>query len=454
MSHWKTARFALVVFAAMTVGSSAQTFTVLANFTNGAVGVSSLVQGRDGNFYGTSQQGGRGNYGTVFKVTPAGRLTTLYHFCSQPNCTDGFSPVGALVLGTDGNFYGTTQNGGANNMGLVFKITPTGSYTVIHSFDGTDGLAPDAGLALGFDKNFYGTTDAGGMSGLGTVFQVTPVGVVTTLHSFNGTDGDYPQAPVIQGSDGDFYGTTLAGGLSIQCFPFYDGCGTVFKITTSGTFTSLANFDGTNGATPFAPVIQASNGSFYGTTFSGGYTTESYEGTVFRMESDGQIKVVHVFNFGVSGSPYDGLIQATDGNLYGAATGGGPSDSGYIFTVSPTGVFTIVFDQGYTTAMVQGTGGKLYGTQGSNIFSLDMGLGPFVTFVLPVASSGQTAQILGQGLTGTTSVTFNGIAAEKFTVVSDTYLTAVVPAGATTGAVVVATPAGDLTSNVSFRIGK
>jgi uncharacterized repeat protein (TIGR03803 family) len=443
MSYWEKICLGCALFAGMAIASSAQTFTQLAVFADGSTIVSSLVQGRDGNFYGTSNNGGRGGYGTVFKVTPTGTLTTLYHFCSQANCTDGYYPFSSLVLGTDGNFYGTTQNGGANNMGLVFKITPSGSYTVIHSFTGSDGSEPNAGLTLGSDKNFYGTTFAGeAATAHGSVFRITPAGTVTTLHSFNGTDGAGPHAPLIQGSDGSLYGTTYGDGLydPWQC-ELYNGCGTVFKITTSGTFTSLHSFDFSHGdAIPYAPVVQASNGSIYGTTFLG-------EGTVFRIMPSGAYKVVYEFNFGATGSPYDGLVQATDGNLYGGTTGGGPTGSGYIFTVSPTGVFKIVYDSGYTTAMVQGTGGKLYGTRGHNIFSLDMGLGPFVTFVLPSGKIGQTAQILGQGLNGTTSVTFNGVAATKFSVVSDTYMTAVVPAGATTGAV-------NLTSNVSFGISK
>src|SRR5579862_9483381 len=156
MSYWKIVCLGCALFAAMAISSVAQTFTQLASFTDGSSVFSSLIQGRDGGLYGISNNGGTGGYGTVFKVTPTGTLITMYRFCSQPGCTDGFYPFGALVLGTDGNFYGTAQNGGANGVGVVFKITPGGAYSVLHNFSGTDGSYPDAGLALGSDKNFYG----------------------------------------------------------------------------------------------------------------------------------------------------------------------------------------------------------------------------------------------------------------------------------------------------------
>ncbi len=393
----------------------------------------------------------------MFKVTPTGTLTTLYNFCSQPNCVDGSYPESsALALGTDGNFYGTTQNGGANGIGTVFKITPEGAYSVLHSFDGTDGNGPDAGLLLASEGNFYGTTTLGGSIGCGEVYKITPAGAVTTVHSFIGVDGCLPSAPLIQGTDSKLYGTTLAGGQFDTCTGSYGNCGTVFKVSTGGTFTSLLSFDGSNGALPFAPLIQASDGKFYGTTFSGGYETYSYEGTVFSVSSSGEEGFFYSFQFGVQGSPYAGLVQATDGTIYGEAFGGSPSNGqGYIFSVSPT-AFKIVYSSlesgGYTSAMIQGTDGKLYGPDGDAVFSFDVGLGPCVTFVVPASRVGQTVQLLGQGFTGTTSVTFNGVAASKYTVVSDTYLTAVVPKGATTGTVVVDTPSGSLKSNVSFRV--
>jgi uncharacterized repeat protein (TIGR03803 family) len=463
MSYWKRVCLGCALFAAMEISSSAQTFTQLASFTDGSSVFSSLVQGRDGGLYGISNNGGTGGYGTVFKVTPAGTLITMYRFCSQPNCTDGFYPFGALVLGTDGNFYGTAQNGGASGLGVVFKITPGGVYSVLHSFSGTDGNYPDAGLVLGSDKNFYGVTSGGGTLSVGTVFKMTPAGTLTTLHSFDGSDGSLPFAALVQGADGNFYGTTASGGANYgECST---GCGTVFKITPAGKFSSLHSFDFTDGQEPFAPLVQTASGAFYGTTFKGAYVSwngcSGGCGTIFEITSRGMTKTVYAFS-GIAENPEVGLTLASDGNFYGTLLGGGSCGDGVIYNVTPTGIFNTVEGLcygNYTDAVVQAANGKFYGTYASDngnglgaIYSLDTGLGPFVAFVLPSSKIGQTAQILGQGLTGTTGVTFNGVAATKFSVVSDTYMTAVVPAGATTGAVVVATPAGNLTSNVSFRI--
>jgi uncharacterized repeat protein (TIGR03803 family) len=172
-----------------------------------------LIQGRDGNFYGTSVFGGQDGAGTVFKLTPAGALTALYAFCAQASCTDGENPGGALALGIDGNFYGTTFNEGAHSLGTIFKLTPGGALTVLHSFEGTDGSQPAAGLVLASDGNFYGTTVYGGPGSscpCGTVFKITTSGALTTLHSFDYSDGCDSSAPLIQASDGNLYGTTAA----------------------------------------------------------------------------------------------------------------------------------------------------------------------------------------------------------------------------------------------------
>lgn len=454
--------------------AQAQTFTQLGYFTDGSTNVSALIQARDGNFYGTSAVGGTNAKGSIFEVTPTGTLSTLYSFCSQTNCVDGWIPVGALALGSDGDLYGTAQNGGANSLGTVFKITTTGVYTVLHSFSGTDGTYPEAGLVLGTDGNFYGTTYSGGsytfcVYGCGTVFKMTPSGTLTTLHTFVIEDeGLWPNAPVVQGTDGSLYGTTYAGGDYPRDYLCQYGCGTVFKITSQGTFTILHKFDYSDGAEIYSPVAQGADGAFYGTAFGGGYTY--YEGcgggcgTLFKVTSAGVFTKLHVFSWG--GSLYTGLAPATDGNLYGESTsGGGGGDLGDIFKLTPAGGLSITYSflsqvgEGVATAVAQGTDGKFYGSYWFGdiggepaLFSLDTGLGQFAGFVVPGAKVEQTAQILGQGLTGTTSVTFNGIAAAKFTVVSDTYLTAVVPKGATTGTVVVGTPGGSLNSNVSFRV--
>jgi len=235
--------------------------------------VAGLVQGHDGNFYGTIQR--IYNDGMVFKITPSGTLTTLYTFSG----TDGSNPQAGLILATDGNFYGTTASGGANGYGTVFKITTSGSLTSLHSFDLTDGQAILAGLVEGTDGNFYGTASGGGTGGnnAGNVFKITPGGTFTLLHAFNGTDGYGPRGTLIQGNDGNFYGTTSGGGAN--------GQGTIFAITPSGLLTTLYSFcpqsGCADGANPVAGVIQASDGYFYGTTSGGG---SSDSGTVFKFQ--------------------------------------------------------------------------------------------------------------------------------------------------------------------------
>jgi uncharacterized repeat protein (TIGR03803 family) len=463
MSYWKMVCLGCALFGVTAAASSAQTFTTLASFGSVYSSFSSFVQGRDGNLYGTVIDS-NGGYGSVLRVTPSGGLTVLYNFCSKANCADGSYP-GPLVLGTDGNFYGTAAGGGMfgscdnHGCGVAFKITTTGTYTVLHAFKGSDGSYPDW-LIEGSDKNFYGTASGGGSGNVGTIFKMTVAGAVTMLHNFSVSDGVGPTG-LVQGTDGNLYGTTYSGGKNNPdfCQP-EGGCGTVFKATTRGAFTSLHSFDLTDGATPYAPVVEASDGTFYGTTHYGNAINDGYDGTIFAITSQGRFKTAYQFQ-GIDTFPTVGLFPASDGNLYGTIGAGLPCGGGQIFSIGLAGQYTDVYDScvagGYTDTVVQATSGKFYGTYtdfGGVIYSLDTNLGPFVTFVLPTGRPGQTAQILGQGLTGTTSVTFNGVTATKFSVVSDTYMTAVVPAGATTGAVVVATPAGNLTSNVSFRISK
>jgi len=451
----------LIVIGSMViaVASQAQTFTELATLSYyGLNQLSSLVQGTDGNFYGTSSAGGTTGYGTVFKVSPSGALTTVYNFCQQPNCADGYSSGAPMVLATDGNLYGSA-GGGAYNLGAIFKITPEGTYTILHSFNGTDGSFP-SGLVQATGGFLYGATSEGGTNSNGTVFSITADGAVTTLYSFcsaNCADGWGPLGP-IQGEDGNLYGTTVGGGNYSGC---YGGCGGVFKLTTSGEFTSLHSFDLTDGAEPFAPVVQARNGSFYGTTFHGGIGSAYGYGSLYRVSSGGIFKDAYDFQFW-NGGPTSGLTLASDGNLYAGTYGNEGGGYIYEFVLTPPVTIKTLYTWyqccGGGTVPFQATDGRFYGTYYINdgytgaIYRLDTGLGPLVAFVQPTGKSGATAQILGQGLTGTTTVTFNGVAATKFTVVSDTYMTAVVPSGATTGPVVVTTPGGALTSNVSFRI--
>jgi len=465
--------FAVAVSACIPTAAHAQ-FSVLYNFatvdgdpfqpfTNGMI-----AQGRDGNLY-SGALGGVNNAGTAYKITPAGALSVLYNFASVSG--DGYYPYGGLTLGSDGNFYGTTYGGGFASLGTVFKMTPTGSLSTFYTFtDGTEGALPEAPPVQGPDGNFYGTTcpACNGQAGHGAIYKVTPAGTFSVLYPFDGTHGDQPEAALLLGTDGNFYGTTAYGGLN--------GYGVVFRITLAGKLTVVHNFDHTRGAYPVSPLMQASDGNFYGTTLSGG--TMDY-GTIFRMTPTGAVTILHNMNGTTNGgSPYAGLVQATNGNFYGANNSGGaastgcPSGCGTVFKMTPAGVFSVLHSFDVTTGQLpygnlfQHTNGIIYGTTqlggtGTNnacgagncgvLYSVNIGAAPFVSLMSPAAKVGKVVEILGQGFKGTTAVSFNGTAA-KFTVGTSTYMTATVPAGATTGNVTVTTPGGMLTSNRKFRV--
>ena len=321
---------------------------------DGANPTTKLIQASDGNFYGTTSGGGSYNNGTVFKLTPQRVETVLYSFSGY----DGLTPNG-LIQGSDGNFYGTTKVGGFGDCtygcGTVFKITPQGVETVLHSFaDGYDGLTPN-GLIQGSDGNFYGTTVGGGF-GYGTVFKITPQGVKTIIHCFiGGNDGVNPQAGLVQGSDGNFYGTTSGGGF---------GYGTVFEITPQGAKTVLYRFAGApaDGANPQSALIQATDGNFYGTTGAG---DSSGNGTIFKVTPQGQETVLYSFAGGHDGAYSTGLVQATDGNFYGTTYPGG-RDGGQIFKITAQGVETVLSnfygDENPSGGLILGSDGNLYGT--------------------------------------------------------------------------------------------
>jgi len=448
------------------------TFTTLHSFdgTDGRLSFAGLVQATNGSLYGTTYYGGAKNSGEVFEITPSGTLTTFHSFCSKSGCTDGEYTYATPIQGTDGNFYGTTYLGGSKELGTVFKITPSGAATTLHTFGGPDGSQPLAGLVQAGNGDFYGTTYIGGSEGKGEVFKITPNGALTTLHSFCSrsgcTDGENPFAGLILGVDGNLYGTTFGGGTA-------KGFGTVFKITPSGALTTLHSFCTKSGCPdgqfPQTGLVQASNGNLYGTTISGG----AYgDGTIFKITTSGTLTTLYNV-CSQSGCPdgnylIAGLIQATDGNLYGIMDVGGANGSGTIFKITLSGTLTTLYNfcsqsgcpdgQYPGGGLVQATDGNLYGTTadgGANgegtVFSLSVGLGPFVETEPTAAKVGATVKILGTNLTGATSVNFNGNAA-TFTVVSSSEITTTVPAGATTGEVQVVTPNGTLLSNVSFRV--
>jgi uncharacterized repeat protein (TIGR03803 family) len=312
-----------------------------------------LALGADGNFYGTTEYGGASGDGTLFQVTTNGTMTTLVSF----NGANGSHPAAALALGSDGNFYGTTAYGGTNgNNGTVFQMTPAGALTTLVSFHGANGSYPVAGLALGSNGNFYGTTEHGGASGDGTVFEMTSAGALTTLISFSSGAHANPVAALAQDTNGDFYGTT-DGGLSAD--------GAVFQMTPSDGLTWLVSFGVGNGANPAGGLAQGSDGSFYGTTEYGG---ASGDGTVFQVTTNGTLTTLVSFN-GANGShPAAALALGSDGNFYGTTAGGGPIGDGTVFKMTPAGALKTMVSfngtNGYgpVAGLALGADGNFYGT--------------------------------------------------------------------------------------------
>jgi uncharacterized repeat protein (TIGR03803 family) len=240
---------------------------------------------------------------------------------------------GALAEGADGKLYGTTSFGGPNNgWGTIFRLETNGQLTNLVSFKAPDGQAPQGGLVLGLDGAFYGTTGAGGTSGKGTVFRVTTNGALTTLCSFNSTNGANPYGELVRGDDGNFYGTTQIGGSNTSQSPYGTGFGTVFRVTPLGELTSLASFQNTNGANPWAGLAKGSDGNFYGTTSAGG---DLNDGTLFQLTSAGVLNSLHTMRADIEGSfVLAGLTQGTDGRFYGTSAAGGQIGAGAIFRMS------------------------------------------------------------------------------------------------------------------------
>jgi uncharacterized repeat protein (TIGR03803 family) len=464
------ALFLSITGLALSVG--AQTFTPLYSFDpedadipgtvvdpSSTTSSGIIAQGRDGYLYSTSPLGGQYAHGTAFKISPTGILTVIYAFTGG---TDGSRALGGLTLGSDGNLYGTAAAGGTSNLGTVFSMTPSGTLNCVHSFSGTDGSFPYAPPIEGPDGNFYGTVQQGGSSE-GVVYKMTPACVVTNVYSL--VLYALPEAPLVLASDRNFYGTTYGGGTG--------GPGTVFRMTPAGVITTIHNFAYTDGAQPYAPVIQGSDGNLYGTTYLGG--ANNY-GVVFQVTLSGKFTVLHSFSSSDGTNPQAGLVQATDGNFYGATTSGGGSGGGTLFKITSKGVFTSLFNftantsSGYVpqVTLVQHTNGVLYGDTVNGgippgepgevtgfgqgvIYSLNVGLKPFVSLLTRFGKVGASIGILGQGFTGATAVSFHGVQA-SFTFVSDTYLTAAVPEGALTGVVTVTTPTGNLVSGKTFLV--
>ncbi len=326
--------------------------------TNGASPLGGLTLGKDGNLYGAMKYGGTkdgsAGFGTVFRMTPDGVLTSLVSF----NGENGYDPQAPLTLGDDGNLYGTTANGGTNGgNGTVFKMTTNGVLTSLASFHYPNGIFPRTGVTMGGDGNLYGTTYGGGTNDYGTVYQLTTNGVLTTLVSFDFDNGADPN-DLILGDDGNLYGTTRSGGTN-------GPNGTVFSMATGGVLKTLAFFDFINGQGP-SRLTPGDDGDFYGTTQGG----IDGSGTVFRFTTNGVITSLTYFN-GDNGFSPTGLTLGNDGNFYGTTllggTNGGPGGQGTVFKVTATGELTSLFsfngeNGSQPNALTLGEDGKLYGT--------------------------------------------------------------------------------------------
>jgi len=459
------------------MAANAQTYTPLYTYpqTNlgdtGIIWPSVLSQGRNGNLYSTIESNGTYSLGSVYEMTTAGAYSTVYSFCAEGNpcASTGADPEGGVVLGFDGNLWGTTLNGGKDSAGTVFKVTPAGTLTLVYSFaNGKDDSAPIYSVLQGQDGNMYGVSEEQYVTQYGSFFKLTPKGAIAP-HPFDYTDGESPNLPVL-GTDGNFYGTTSSGG-DATC-----NCGVIYKATPAGKITVLHTFTGFDGAPydgehPYGILAEGNDGNFYGTTYEGGNNGTLNGGIVFKITPDGDYTIIYSFDWNPGGTPpiYDaqlpesGLTLGTDSNFYGTTTRGGTQGGGAIYRITPSGTETVLYSfctiscyDGFvpTTPLVLHTNGKFYGNTsgnsngGSVFYSFDVGLGPFVKS----AEVGTTVEILGQGLAGATAVSFKGAVADIFDIVSGTYLTATVPAGALTGPVTVVTPTGTLTSDRSFLV--
>ena len=417
-SRFRVARLHLAAFAALSLAPGLLAQGNVGTFNSPAGHpIATLIQGTDGYFYGTTA-GGADSTGTpnstgiIYQLIAdgprAGAVTTLYNFTAVDASfrnSDGDNLHGSLVQGTDGNFYGTALQGGVNGSGTIFKFTPDGTFTTLHSFGAydsntkinSDGAAPQGGLIQGRNGDFYGTTVYGGSSGFGTIFEMTPSGQLTTLFSYNGTNGAYPSEALLQAADGNLYCTTYAGDSTNN--------GTIIQLTPARIVTVLYNFSGTDGAAANT-LIQANDGNFYGTA-GGGATGQ---GIFFRLTPAGKLTTLHNFN-GADGDGPLQIIQASDGNFYGTTAGGGDFGGGVVFEVTSTGAVTVLDSfsnadgriQHPESGLIQGSDGNLFGTTygADGLYEVYAGLPSAVEFDSSIYSVNEFA--------GTASIRVNRI---------------------------------------------
>jgi uncharacterized repeat protein (TIGR03803 family) len=414
-----------------------------------------LAQGRDGNLYGTGQGRGAGNTGGVFKITPANVETLVASFPSTwVNC--GFG----LALAKDGNFYGACELSGANNAGFIYRVTPAGVLTDIYDFINrtTDACCPLGALVLGANGDLYGTTGDLSASSAQVAFRISTAGVYKTLYTF--ANGNSIPSVLTAGGDGNFYGTEAdADG--------YGNVGGVFHITAGGTFKLLYGFDNTvNVSGPSSGVVRNSNGKLYGTT---SFPSGTGNGALYDVTTAGKLTDIYNFpatlNFDESAN---NMMQASNGNIYGASYNGGTGASGGLYELTSANVFSSYsfatqsnMGGGPRAPLMQTTSGIIYGSNSSGnaltggaLFELNIGAAPFISLVTPVYSGAvaSTVGILGQGFSSKSVIEFGGTKAITTKITGTTYILATVPTGALTGDITVTTGSTKLSTTASYKI--
>ena len=310
--------------------------TVLYNFVGGPGGYAPLagvIEDEAGTVYGTTERGGPADVGVVYEINSDG-ARALHRFTGG---ADGAKPQAGVIRDSAGNLYGTTPAGGLADAGVVYTLDTTGRETVLYSFtDGADGAYPQAGVIRDAEGNLYGTTLEGGANNLGCVYKLDSTGNETVLYSFKGSpDGRYPSGAVVRDRDGNLFGTTQFGGA------IWDAR-TVYKLDPAGNETILHRFgDDGDGASPIAGLVLDAVGNLYGTTPYGG---RSLVGVVYKVDVHGNETVLHSFSFGGDGAvPAGSIILDAKGNLYGATSKGGAFGQGTVFTLDPAGDESVIY---------------------------------------------------------------------------------------------------------------
>jgi uncharacterized repeat protein (TIGR03803 family) len=435
----------------------------LSNATGDGYPSGALVETSPGVFAGTTANG------MVYTVDSTGNFTVLQKLSGK----NGREPAGSLLGASDGNLYGVTQWGGASGAGTLFRISTSGVLTVVHSFQATLGVSSASPVIEADDGNIYGTAYTTAGSGFplrGIVYRSSLSGGITVLHTFDPSKGEGSVLTgLIEANDGNFYGATADGGTA--------RLGSVYRMNKQGTLTQLYSFTGTfyDGAAPFG-LLQGTDGNLYGVTSAVSLSRNSgTSSAIFKMTLTGTFSLDYLFVNNISGTTASPVIQATDGDFYGGmtdncSTSGTQTCTGAIFQYNQSVFIPVIAysfsggpDGSYpSSSLVQGSDGKLYGTTafgGSHnagvAFSVDLGLPkplPDISRLQPTTGGvGASILIVGKNLLGATSVAFNGSTA-TFQVIGGNYLKATVPTGATTGPITVVTPNGTGTSVVSFVV--